>query len=66
MLVLTRRINETIIIADDIRVTVLEIRDDRVRLGATAPDSVIIDRAEIHTRRLLQTQRSAKAEAPNS
>jgi carbon storage regulator len=66
MLVLTRRINETIIIADDIRVTVLEICGDRVRFGATAPDPVIIDRAEVHARRSPRTQRSATTEAANN
>ena len=51
MLVLTRRINEEIIIAGDIRVTVLSIQGDKVRLGIAAPTSVRVDRQEVHLRR---------------
>src|SRR5262249_9795174 len=46
MLVLTRRIDEEIIIGDDIRVTVLAIQGNTVRLGFTAPRSVRIMRPE--------------------
>ena len=38
MLVLTRRTNESIIIDNDITITVMEIRGDRVRLGIVCPD----------------------------
>ena len=48
MLVLTRRINESIVINDDISVLVVEIRGDRVRLGIEAPKSVSVYRKEIH------------------
>jgi carbon storage regulator len=51
MLVLTRRIDETIVIDGDIQVTVVAIRGDQVRLGITAPVSVRVDRLEIHERR---------------
>jgi carbon storage regulator len=44
MLVLTRRIGEEILIAENIRVTVLEVRRNRVRLGITAPSSVPVVR----------------------
>ncbi|MCS6975858.1 MAG: carbon storage regulator CsrA [Gemmatales bacterium] len=47
MLVLTRKIGESIIIADNIRVTVVDIRGSQVRLGFTAPESVRIQRQEI-------------------
>ena len=48
MLVLTRRINETIKIGDDIEIMVVEVRGDRVRLGFTAPPEVGIWRTEIY------------------
>jgi carbon storage regulator len=51
MLVLTRRIGETIVIDGSIRVTVVAIQEGRVRLGVTAPESVRVDREEIHERR---------------
>jgi carbon storage regulator len=51
MLVLTRRIGETIVIDGDIRVTVVSVQGDKVRLGFVAPEYVRIDRQEIHARR---------------
>lgn len=51
MLVLSRRIGEEIIINDTIRVTVVAVKGDRVRLGIEAPRDVTVDRAEIHERR---------------
>ncbi len=47
MLVLTRRINERIVIGDDIIVTVLEVHGEHVRLGIDAPRSVKVFREEI-------------------
>jgi carbon storage regulator len=52
MLVLTRRIGETIVIDGGIRVTVAEIKGDKVRIGIEAPPSIRIDRQEVHKRRL--------------
>jgi len=51
MLVLTRRLGEEIVIADNIHVTVLSVQGDRVRLGITAPRSVSVDRQEVRERR---------------
>lgn len=48
MLVLTRKPGEEIIIADDIRVNVVEVDRGRVRLGITAPLTVPVDRSEVH------------------
>lgn len=48
MLVLSRKKEEAVIIGHNIRVTVLEIRGNRVRLGFQAPDSVTVHRSEIH------------------
>lgn len=47
MLVLSRRLNESILIGNDIRVTLCRIGPDQVRIGITAPDHVIISREEI-------------------
>lgn len=51
MLVLTRRIGEEIVINGDVRVKVVLIKGDRVRLGIIAPDYVAVDRQEVHQRR---------------
>jgi carbon storage regulator len=51
MLVLTRRLGEEIVIDGDIRVTVVAIKGNQVRLGITAPKCVTVDRAEVHQRR---------------
>ena len=48
MLVLSRKKNETIIINDNIIVTVIEIRGDKVRLGFDAPKDVPIHRREVY------------------
>lgn len=51
MLVLTRRPGEEIVIDGDIRVTIVSVRGDRIRIGIAAPPSVVVDREEIHERR---------------
>jgi len=51
MLVLTRRPGEEIVIDGTIRLTVVSVRGDRIRLGIEAPPSVVVDRQEIHERR---------------
>lgn len=51
MLVLTRNLNETIVIDGNIRVTVVSVQGDKVRLGIVAPPEVRVDREEIHARR---------------
>ena len=48
MLVLTRRVNESIVINDDVSVLVVEVRGDRVRLGIEAPKDVTVHRKEIY------------------
>jgi carbon storage regulator len=51
MLVLSRRLNQAIVIAGEVRVTVLAITPSRVELGVEAPKEVMVDREEIHLRR---------------
>ncbi len=47
MLVLTRNVNQSIVIAHDIVVTVLEVRGDQVRLGIAAPTHIQVHREEV-------------------
>lgn len=55
MLVLSRKINESIVIGADITVTIVDIRGDKIRLGIEAPNEVRILRSEL-------TQRDPKPE----
>lgn len=48
MLVLTRKKDEVIILNDNIRVVVVEVRGDRVRLGIEAPRDVTVHREEVY------------------
>ena len=48
MLVLSRHRDETIMIGDDIEITVVDIRGDKVRLGINAPRSVQVHRKEVY------------------
>jgi carbon storage regulator len=48
MLVLSRKVNETIIINDNIVITVVDIRGDKVRLGIEAPKDVPVHRQEVY------------------
>jgi|GEM_PF-1027878 len=57
MLNLTRRPGETIIIGDDIEVTVLAVNGNQVRIGVNAPSSMPIDREEIRTRKNNEAER---------
>lgn len=51
MLVLTRRVGEQIIIDDNIRLEVLEVKGGKVCIGVAAPASVRVERLEIHQKR---------------
>ena len=47
MLVLTRKPNESIMIGDDVEISVVEVKGDQVKLGITAPKSIKVHRKEI-------------------
>lgn len=57
MLVLSRKKNESIVIDDNIVITVVEIRGDKVRLGIQAPREVPVHRSEIHA--AIQSEQAA-------
>lgn len=48
MLVLSRQRDESIIIGDNIRIVIVDIRGDKVRLGISAPQEISIHRQEVH------------------
>ncbi len=50
MLILTRRMGETVVIGDDVTVTVLGVKGNQVRLGVNAPKQVAVHREEIYER----------------
>ncbi|MEY8240569.1 MAG: carbon storage regulator CsrA [Cycloclasticus sp.] len=58
MLILTRRVGETLMIGDDVSVTVLGVKGNQVRIGVNAPKEVPVHREEIHQR--IQAERAEK------
>lgn len=50
MLILTRRVGETVMIGDNVTVTVLGVKGNQVRLGVNAPKDVAVHREEIYER----------------
>lgn len=50
MLILTRRVGETLMVGDDVTVTVLGVKGNQVRIGVNAPKDVSVHREEIYLR----------------
>ncbi len=62
MLVLTRKVGETLIIDDNIKVTVVDIRGKQVRIGIEAPSHVSVNREEIFKALQKQNKKSAQTD----
>ena len=65
MLILTRRVGETVMIGDEVTVTVLRVKGNQVRLGVNAPKSVSVQREEIFHRIKRENTESENTEAEN-
>jgi carbon storage regulator len=61
MLVLSRQRDETIIIGDEIEITVVDIRGDKVRLGITAPTRIAVHRKEVYEAIKKENEQAARA-----
>lgn len=59
MLVLSRQRDETIMIGDDIQITVVDIRGDKVRLGISAPTRIAVHRKEVYDSIKAENQKAA-------
>ncbi|NLW27383.1 carbon storage regulator CsrA [Acetivibrio saccincola] len=65
MLVLTRKKNESIVIGDNIEITVVDIQGDQVRIGINAPKSVSIHRKEIYLEIQAENKKAADVKKVN-
>lgn len=66
MLILARRINESIVIGDDIRVSVIDIKGDQIKLGIEAPRDVKVYRQEVYEAIQQENREAAKSAAARS
>jgi len=64
MLILTRRIGETLMVGDEVTITVLGVKGNQVRIGVNAPKDVAVHREEIYQR--IQKEKSSPHETQGS
>jgi len=64
MLILTRRVGETLMVGDDVTVTVLGVKGNQVRIGVNAPKDVAVHREEIYER--IRKENEAGTGKPNA
>lgn len=62
MLVLSRQKDESIMIGDNVEITIVDVRGDKVRLGITAPRSIPVHRREVYE--AIQREKNSTAEQP--
>ena len=62
MLVLTRKVGESIVIGSEIRVTILEFQGRQIRLGIEAPSEISIHRGEVYERIREENERAAEGD----
>jgi carbon storage regulator len=62
MLILTRRVSETVMIGHDVTITVLGVKGNQVRIGINAPKSIAVHREEIYERIQREQQRAVQEE----
>ena len=64
MLILTRRVGETVMIGDDVTITVLGVKGNQVRVGINAPKNVAVHREEIYER--IKREQQSDPSGPDS
>jgi carbon storage regulator len=65
MLILTRKIGESITIGDDVKITILGIHGRQVRLGIIAPQKVVVHREEIYVKIQEENKKAAQSKKEN-
>ena len=63
MLILTRRVGETLMVGDEVTVTVLGVKGNQVRIGVDAPKEVAVHREEIYQR--IQREKNGEGDEPS-
>ncbi len=66
MLILTRRVGETLMVGDEVTVTVLGVKGNQVRIGVNAPKEVAVHREEIYQRIQKEKEGGVSSDEPES